>query len=131
MNLKHLFEPLLYHIRCNKGYLVIGDMGIPITTLALLVEKNGMIIWENQGFFKLIPNSVLRNLRTRYENARSIAAVYSRVKPPKGLTEINWNQGIDIPSAVAKVLLTACKKRYELRKPDTTTDPTTEGKSDQ
>lgn len=126
------FETFIYYLRHDNLTLQIDNKIFPDKILNLLIKRNGVLIWEAQGAFKLIPAPILCNLILNYNASQQLKKEYPRTKEPDGFTTIVWNQGISLSPAAADVLLlAACKERYELCEPDTTTDPTTEGKSDQ
>lgn len=126
-----IFEPHIYFIQHDKLILRVGSKKFPRPVLLSLINLKALLIWKNQGSFRLIPASVLCNLQTSGEVTEQIKKEYPRYEPLTSLDEITWDQGEPITLAVVKILLTACKKRYELRNPDTAADPTTESQPHQ
>lgn len=127
--MNELSEYVLYFhlINCGKPVLKIGSEELSGKLAIEIMERDSIIIWENQGMFKLIPNSILRNLKTQYENARRIDALYPRIEPPIGLNKISWDQGISIPEAVVQILLS--KEKFGDTK--STAESTSENQTEQ
>ena len=122
-----LYKPTVYFIRCHGPVLRVGG-DLPVAIFHLLINTKGVIIWEQQGRFKIIPPVILSNLARQYEAARSIGALYPRITPPTALTEIQWDQGTDIYYNTVMVLLTT---ENCLGESDTTTDTTGKDHPDQ
>lgn len=121
------YDASIYFIRGDKLVLTVG-VELSTTALRLLVAKDGVLIWEHHGSYKLIPTAILRNIITRYETARAISASYPRIKPPKDLMLIDWNQGWYVKPEIAEALLLVPRNHSdELGNTDSTTNPTTEG----
>ena len=119
---KTYFKSIAYFIRCNKTLLQLGEKGkLSIHALKALLERNGIIIWENQGIFKLIPNSILRNVWTNFNAAQQIKENYPLTTEPRKLKEISWNQGIPISPIVVKNLLIIDNSGNESSNTDTAT----------
>ncbi len=110
----------MYHIRCDKSILTTEDVAAFRLTLAELLEENGVIIWENQGAFRLIFSSVIRNCEICHEVAEKIRALYPRVNVAGALRNITWEQGVPIPKAIVENLLH--KETDDLSDTDSTTD---------
>lgn len=121
------YYPHICFIRYNGLTLQIGDKHFPIWILKTLIKANGIIIWENQGAFRLIPNPILCNLKTQYENAQSLVAVYPRIKPPNDLNKILWEQGEPISSKIVEYLLSTS---HEESDSPSGSDPTTQSTSE-
>ena len=125
-----IFGPHIYFIQHDKLVLRVGSRKFPETVLLSLINLKAVLIWKNQGSFRLIPASVLCNLQASCETAAQIKKEFPRYKPLTSLDEITWDQGLPITLTVVKTLLTACKKRYELCDSNATADSTTERKPD-
>lgn len=125
------YESFIYFLHCNNSVLQLGSIELPTTDFLTLLEKSGVLIWENQGTFAIFAPPILQNIKIRYENARSIEAAYPRIKPPKGLTDLLWDQGTRISPTTVSILLAACNHSDELSKTDTPADPATKGQPDQ
>lgn len=124
-------EPYIHFIRHNQPVLQIGTTEFPQIVLDIVVNELGIIIWENQGSFKIISYYVLRNAQLHYETLQQLKKEYPRTTKPSSLIEITWGQGISISSDAFKVLfLTPCNHSDELSKTDTPTDPATKGQPD-
>ena len=123
MKPNNFYVPYIYFLRSTQRVIQIGkELPTRIVQL-LLADKSGILIWENQGSFIVIPNSILHNLKTHYEIARSLNAMYPRMKSPKNLNTISWEQGHFISPAAAKVLLlTPNDNSDDLSNSDTPTD---------
>lgn len=100
-----LYKLHIHYTRSNTRILKLGSAELPTSAVQNLLANGGVLIWENQGSFKIVPNLVLHNMKLRYETARSIDALYPRTKPSAKLNEISWEQGIAISPAVVKALL--------------------------
>lgn len=120
---KTVFNISGYLIQCDKLVLTVGTE-LPIAILKSLIAKGGVLIWEHRGSFKLLSTTILHNVVTRYETARSISASYPRIKPPKDLMLIDWNQGWYIKPEIVEVLLVPNNSGNDLSNtnpaPDTT-----------
>jgi len=110
---KKIYRPIIYFFQHNASILPIGNDGLPPTIVATLIDEHGIIIWKNQGMFRLISNTVIHNLKTDYETARSLNALYPRMKVPAHLNEISWNQGIPISPEIVKILLSTTGKKSD------------------
>lgn len=116
------YKPLIYFVRYNGLVLSVGEQ-IPGRVVIALIEKGGIVIWENQGSFRLIASPILRNLVSHYEAARSRAILYPRIKPPATLNELSWEQGIDVSLKTAESLLSVPHEDGdELSNPNTATE---------
>ena len=122
-----IFGPHIYFIQHDKLILRVGSKKFPRTVLLSLIGLKALLIWKNQGSFRLIPASILSNLQASCEVTEQIKKEFPRYEPLTRLNEITWDQGLPITLTVVKTLLTACKKRYELCETNTPTDPTTKG----
>jgi len=131
MKPNNFYTPYIYFLQCTKRVIQIGkELPTRVVVQLLLADKSGILIWENQGSFKIIPNSILRNLKTHYENTRSLSAMYPRIRPPKNLNTISWEQGYYILPEVAKLLLSIPDNRGDdFSEPNTTPDTTGEDKA--
>lgn len=121
-----LFEISGYFIRHDGPFLRIDSEEFSEAILDILVENKSIVIWENQGSFKLIPTQILQNIQLVYGVSQQLAKEYPRTQRYDNLRVISWEQGITIPPQ----LLAACEKRHELSNTDTSADPTTESQSD-
>lgn len=123
------YRPTIFFVQHNEMFLKVGGE-LPTKILHTLIEINGVIIWENQGVFRLVPSHILRNLITQYETARSLNALYPRTKFPDNLLNITWDQGINI-STVCETIKALLSTEESLGNSDTATDPTGEDHTDQ
>ena len=131
MKPREIFDSFIYFTQCDRLVLEMGSKEFPVAVLQMLLKRNGVLIWENQGSFKLIPSPVLRNLMMHYETARKLDAVYPRIKPSTHMNKITWEQGITIsPTVVKALLLTPHKGSDGLSEPDPATNPTGEDQAD-
>lgn len=125
-------EPYIHFIRHNRPVLRVGTTEFPRTVLDIVVNELGVIIWENQGSFKIISYYVLRNTQMYCETSQRLGKEYPRTTKLDRLSEITWEQGIFISSDAFKALFLAPRDSgNELGNTDTPTDSTTEGQSDQ
>ncbi len=114
----------MYHIRCDKSILTTEDVAAFRLTLAELLEEDGVIIWENQGAFRLIFSSVIRNCEICYEVAEKIGVLYPRAKAAGALRRITWEQGVPISKVIIENLLH--EETDDLGDTDSTADTTSE-----
>lgn len=122
-----IFGPHIYFIQHDKLILRVGGKKFPRPVLLSLINLKAVLIWKNQGSFRLIPTSVLCNIQTSCEITEQLKDEFPRYKPLSNLEEITWDQGEPVTLAVVKALLTSCKERHELRDANTPADPTTKG----
>jgi hypothetical protein len=73
-----------------------GKKELPVVILLALVNHKGILIWENQGVFKLIPEQVLRNAKLNHEASRQLKKEYPRTKKLDSLKTISWEQGVPV-----------------------------------
>lgn len=127
------FEPYIYYVRYDRPTLRVGTEEFPDKVLTILCDrKDGLIIWENQGTFKLIPAGVLLNLSQARLASQKLAKSYPLVKGPRSLSEITWDQGVPItPTVVEHLLLTPCDATDESTEPDTPAETNGEDQPDQ
>ncbi len=125
--------PLIYYVHFDGPVLFMGEPEIVDRILTRLVnEINGVLIWENQGAYRLIPATVLFNLFTNREFLRRQMEHYPRITVSPDLSEITWNQGIAIsPTVVEHLLLAPCDSSDESGKSDSATEPTVENHTDE
>lgn len=128
---KKLFESFIYFIRYDGPFpLKVGSKELPDTVLDILIKKNGIVIWENQGIFKLIPVTILHNIWLTCGTSQQLKKGYPRMTPPSGLNEISFSQGIIIPPAIVKnLLLIPYEKRNGFSDPDSTAHSTSENQT--
>ena len=106
----------------NGTFLTVGG-DIPAEIVADVIDNGGVLIWENQGQFRLIPNSILRNVKIQYKNARRLVTFFPRGTPRKNLNQISWVQGVAISPTVVR-LLTASQDGHHAGQPDPAPDTT-------
>lgn len=125
------FEVPIYFVRGHDLVLRIGSNDLPTKILNSLIERNGIIIWEVQGTFRLVPAPILCNILLNYHASQQLKKEYPRTKGLDGFTTIVWDQGISIPSAAVEILLLAARDHSdEFSKADTPANPTTKGQPD-
>ena len=105
MKSKKLFDSLIYYVRYDGPTLEIGSDEFPEVVLDILIKKNGILIWENQGTYKLVPAPVLHNIWLNHEASQQIKEEYPRVEGARGLNTISWNQGLPISPLIARNFL--------------------------
>lgn len=128
---RKLFDSLIYYIRYDGPVLKIGSDEFPAVVLELLVHKNGLVIWENQGTFKLIPAPVLHNILLTCGASHQLKKEYPRTGVSKGLNTISWGQGQPISPVIARnFLLVPHEERKSFADPDAATKATSEDQTD-
>ncbi len=124
---KKLFDTLIYFIRSERSVLRVGQGEFPDAILDILIKKDGIVIWENQGIFKLISAPILHNIWLTREASQQLKKGYTRIEGPGNLEEISWGQGILIsPTIVKNILLVPCEKRNGFSNSDPTAQPAKE-----
>ena len=123
-----LHKPLIYFVRCTGLILQIADTTLSGAMLDTLHDKNGIVIWENQGMFKLIPVLVLWNVLMEYKFTQQLKAQYPRTTV--NFVAIHWNQGIDISPKVVESLLASQEECSGLTDTEGKTPTTCENQAD-
>ncbi len=126
------FAPYIYYLRYDRYTLKVGTEEFPDKVLTTLCDrKDGLVIWENQGAFKLIPAAILLNLLHARHASQQIKESYPRAVGPQSLNEITWSQGLPIAATIAgHLLLTPCKEPNELDDTNSDTGPAGEDQPD-
>ncbi len=128
---KRLFDSLIYFIRYDGPTLTIGTDEFPTAILDTLIQKNGLVIWENQGTFKLIPTPVIHNIWLASDASDQIKKEYPRTEVPHGLNTVSWNQGLPISPVMARNFLSIPHEiRNGFADADTPTQATSEDQAD-
>lgn len=129
---KKLFEPLIYFIRHDSQILRVGGEELPNAILEMLIKKNGIVIWENQGTFALISAPILHNVWLTYGTSHKIKKEYPLAGCPHNLKEIAWKQGIILTSTIVNnLLLIPNEKRNGFPDPKPATNTTGKNQADQ
>ncbi len=118
---KRLFKVLIYRVRHNGPTLRAGNDELSDIILDLLVREKGIVIWENQGVFRLISAPILRNLELTRKASHQIKKDYHRIAGSNGLEEISWNQGIAISPVIVQNLPLVPREELSDTKADTAT----------
>ncbi len=121
-------EIAVYYLLAHNTEVHIGDGFISGETLQTLFNKYGIIIWENQGQFVLIPPAIIGNAWKCWNATQIIRENYSRAEVPA--VEITWKQGHRIDRQVAMFLLTASKEYDRLSNTNSASDPPSEDQAD-
>jgi len=125
-------EPYIHFIRYDRSVLRVGTIEFPRAVLDTVVDELGVIIWENQGSFRILSYYVLRNTQLHCETSQQLEKEYPRTTKPKSLIEITWAHGIPISSdAVMALFLNSRDSGDKLGNTDTAPDPTTKGQPDE
>lgn len=79
-------------------------MGMDII-LGKLITEGGVILWENEGMFRLISNPVIINATICRKVGQAIEVMYPRTGSLDTRGHISWEQGIDLSSELVRGLL--------------------------
>lgn len=91
-------RPLIYFVEHNGLELT----GLPFTVLSRLSINGAVIIWKNQGAFRLVPHAIIYNNWAATQLAVKQREFFPRSE--KIAAPVNWSQGFDISPDVVKVL---------------------------
>lgn len=107
----------------------IPALGVsPELTALLVCGVDGILLWENQGSFRLIPTAILQNIHSTYQDMLAQAALNPRAMFAE--PTIQWDQGTPISAEAVRVLLRACNSSDDSVETDTTTDTPGEDQPD-
>jgi len=109
MKVQTFFKPVICLVQHNSSTLAIDtqidDPRMLDSILYTLIKKNGIVIWENQGRFKLIILHIIQNALETYKISQQLKYEYPRTAGSAILNKITWEQGIDVSSEAVKELL--------------------------
>lgn len=128
---KRLFDSLIYFIRYDGSTLTVGNDEFPEAVLDMLIQNNGLLIWENQGTFRLIPAPVIHNIWLASVASDQLKKEYPRAEISHGLNAVSWKQGLLISPIVARNFLTVPhEKRKGFADTNPAPEPTSEDQTD-
>jgi len=100
METSKIYPTSVYFIRHDGDVLTATLIG----ELTDLVKDGIPILWENQGAYRLIAPSVLRNTASGIVTYRILRTQYPRETPQESLRQIPWNQGIPVSAELVRGL---------------------------
>ena len=103
---------------------------IPKLDMDWILLHEAVLIWENQGAFKLIPWAVLKNTEIGYKETKKAGAQYPHYPNYLPIDIINWTAGHELSIAAAWCLLSD-DASDELTNPNTAPESHGEDKPDQ
>ena len=98
-----MYDTTVYFARTNDATLTVGSVGknfIEGTALQELSEHRGIILWECNGLFRIIPINIICNVLQLWESVQRLREYYPRLECPR--IEFTWSQGIDVSDQVVK-----------------------------
>ena len=126
------FNPNIYFVQYEGWVLFVRSGVLPVETVHSILDQGGILIWRSHGRYRLITRGILQDIVIRHDIGQSLAVLYPRSRPGKPLTEISWDRGLEISTAIASGLLSGpCDSSDELSDADTATEPASENETNQ
>lgn len=90
-------RPLIYFVEHNDS-----ELEVSLDVLTILSSNAAVIIWKNQGAFKLFSQGKIHHHWARAQTAIKQMKFYSRNNPPRN--PFVWGHGLDISQEVVEEL---------------------------